>query len=365
MQSANPQTKREGIASGIADIKARQAMIVLFDDWLLSQVDDADFRDDIRKLVDEDDKNYKLIETVEINHGLRAQPKPATLDHIELARRILQGSEYSFLEKIAEYGFLKQMQIACGNIVHKVAQVSEPDVKLAVGPMAAVNADNISHAKKATAMMEVIGTYQIAGEALEQGLWARIKDTFAVATGGIAGGMVRPIEDMPITSVLAIDHRKVSALFKEIKSAADSQTAQERFLQLYSDLNSHTLAEEETFYETLRTRGMRADIDHAQGEHVRMKSLLERIRSSSPSTSNFTTMVDELEALVKHHVDKEEDEIFDMAKEQFTENELVLLSRRFKEAKMRVQEELAQRGIGRYMPLQPQDFGDFRSSAAH
>ena len=54
-------------------------------------------------------------------------------------------------------------------------------------------------------------------------------------------------------------------------------------------------------------------------------------------------MVSRLESLVSRHVDEEEDRLFPKIKERFSENELIVLSRRFKEEKIQAQEALAMR----------------------
>ena len=346
MQTHGTRSQREGIAGELADIKARQALIVEYDNWLLTEVDDDEFRDDVREIIDEDDRNYKLIESIELNHGVRVEPKLATVDHITLGRNILEGNEYSLLEKIAEYGLLKQMQVNCGHLVHKSAQAMEPDVKMAVGPIAAINSDNASHVSKAASMMEVIGTYQLVGEMPERGLWGRLKDAFVAAKAPFVSGMAEPVDDMPITAVLTVDHRKASALLKEIKAATDAQTAHERYLQLYADLNAHALAEEQVLYETLRSRGGFSEVEHSYKEHDEMKMLLEEIRLTSASAPDFQVKVDRLDKIVTHHVKEEEDDLFDKVKENFTENELIVLSRRFKDVKTRVQDDMAARGMG-------------------
>ncbi|MCA2962025.1 MAG: hemerythrin domain-containing protein [Silvanigrellales bacterium] len=334
---------REGIASKLADITARQRLINSYDDWLLSEVDDDDVRIDLQSMAQEDERNLKLLETISLAHGVRVEPQKATLGHIDLARGILDGNEYSVLEKIAEYSLLKQMQVSCGRLVQLLIASMDKDIRMAVGPIAALNGDNETHVKKASTMMEAIGRYEIAGETEERGLWSRMKEAFASATMPVVGGLAKPVDDMPLTSVLVVDHRKVSALFKEILATEDVRLAQERFHQLYIDFHAHSLAEEKVLYETLRFRGGFAEIDHSYEEHEEARTLFDDIRSASPDSAKFKSMVSRLESLVSHHVDEEEDRLFPKIKERFSENELIVLSRRFKEEKMQAQESLALR----------------------
>lgn len=340
----NPSQYKAGIASELADIKARQALVLDFDDWLLARIDEDQFLDEIRHMRDADEKNLRLLENLEVQLGERVSPKPATQRHIELAREILEDGQYSMLEKTAELGLLKTMQVTCGTLVARALESADKDLALAASPIAGLNADNGKHLRWMKDITNEVGLFQIAGEQVDGNLWGKIKNTFASATTMLGINAAQPMEDMPITSVLALDHRKVDLLFGEVLASDDFERARNRFEGIYKDLNVHALAEEEVFYRALQDRSASNDISHAFAEHQEMKALLQDIRANPGSFEGFKASVTRLRDIVKHHVNEEEDDIFDLAKDVFSENELVLLSRRFMAHKERILEDFASRG---------------------
>lgn len=340
----NPSQYKAGIASEIADIKARQNLVLDYDDWLLARIDEDNFLDEVRQMRDADEKNLRLIENLEVQLGERVAPKPATVRHIELAREILEDGRYSMLEKTAELGLLKAMQATCGTLTARALESADKDLAFAASPIAGVNADNGKHLRWMKDITNEVGLFQIAGEQVDGNLWGKIKNTFASATTMLGINVAQPMEDMPITSVLALDHRKVDLLFGEVLSSDDFDRARNRFEGLYKDLNVHALAEEEVFYRALQDRSASSDISHAFAEHQEMKTLLQDIRANPGSFEGFKASVTRLREIVKHHVNEEEDDVFDLAKDVFSENELVLLSRRFMTHKERILEDFASRG---------------------
>lgn len=340
MEKTSATIVNKGLASEIADIKVRQALVLDYSDWLLSRVDRDEMIDELSEMREDDEKNLRLIENMEVQHGVTAQPKPAAMRHVELAREILIDPRYSFLEKVAEFGLLKTMQNTCGMLVARSMQIADPDVRLALGGFAAVNADNMKHMKWITTMTNVIGTRQITGSEEEPGLWGRVREMFTAAAGAIGAGVAEPLEDLPITSVLAMDHRKVDALFVETLSASTYETAREHFESIYKDLSVHAAAEEDVFYRALQDRGVSDLVLHAYDEHGDMKMKLEEIRSMPGTFEEFKRQVKLLQQMVSHHVREEEGRIFDSAKATFSENELVVLCRRFMQEKKRVQDDM-------------------------
>jgi hemerythrin superfamily protein len=70
----------------------------------------------------------------------------------------------------------------------------------------------------------------------------------AAMTGIIGGAVTRTKDEMNITEIITMDHRKTDTLFMEIASTDDPQKLQEFFGQLYKDLSVHAEAEEQVVY---------------------------------------------------------------------------------------------------------------------
>lgn len=331
--------KRQAIATKLADMKAVQNLIIKNEEKLLSACNDNDIRDRIRDMLEDDRKNLGVLETVIVQYGNPAQAKDKMQEFVKKTEELMQGSELSLYEKFVQHELLKHGQVMSGLIVHKAAQVVGADIEAAITPLNTVNFENRAHQEQLKGILEIIGTRELTGQDPDQGVWARVQDALAAITGVVGGAVTRTKNDMNITEIITMDHRKVDTLFTEIENTTDPKKVEEFFGQIYKDLSAHAEAEEEVVYPAVRS--YYPDTQDLYDEQAEMKQMLERIKSTSPSSPQFKDMVQQLKKAVKDHVQEEESDMFAKLRQNFSEEQMQQMSTRFKEAKSKVQQKLA------------------------
>ncbi len=247
-------TKRTAIGSKLADMKELQNLLISNEQMLLSAVNDDEIRDRFRKMLEDDQKNLGIIDTVIVQYGVKAQPKETVQKLTEKVQQLMQGSELNVYEKVFQHELLKHQQTMTGLLIHKAAQVVGADVEAAITPLNTVNFENRAHQEQLKGILEVLGVRELTGKEAKQGIWARVQDAVA-ALSGVAGSAVTQSSDksdMNIQDVIRLDHNKVNVLFTEINGTDDPQKIQEYFGQIYKDLTAHAQAEEEIVYPAVR-----------------------------------------------------------------------------------------------------------------
>jgi hypothetical protein len=128
---------------------------------------------------------------------------------------------------------------------------------------------------------------------------------------------------MDIYTYLQKDHRKVARLFKNIISSRTSKEKKRLFLELKQELELHADPEHHTFYEALRTNNLIGEEDaaHADKEHNEIKKSLAKLNKVSNNTVHWWVQLGELKRIVEHHVEDEENKMFEDAKNIISESE--------------------------------------------
>lgn len=156
--------------------------------------------------------------------------------------------------KVAHQELLKHAQVGAGILIHKCGQVVGADIQTAIAPLNTVNFENRAHQEQLKGMTEALGVRELTGRDADQGLWGRVQDAIAAMTGVVGSAVTQASDmtDIPITQLIRMEHTKARTLFREIENSNDPQRIQEYFGQLYKDLMSHAIAEEETVYPQVR-----------------------------------------------------------------------------------------------------------------
>jgi hemerythrin superfamily protein len=128
---------------------------------------------------------------------------------------------------------------------------------------------------------------------------------------------------MEIFEALKEDHRKLRNLSDSIlETEGKSDERKSYFEQLVVELKAHAMAEERYFYKPM----MRYDESHEQArhgisEHQEIDELIEKLKETDMSSPSWKSNFEKLSELVHHHLDEEEEEIFQVADKVFTEDE--------------------------------------------
>lgn len=333
-------TKRSAIAVKLADIKAIQQLIIENEQQLIREISDQEIKDRIQNMLNDDQKNLGVLETVIGQYGIQAKPQETVTQFIEKARELNKGSKLSLYEKVFQHELIKHQQVISGLTVHKAAQKVGADVLLAIGPLNTVNFENRAHQEQLKGILEILGVRELTGQDADQGIWARVQDAMA-ALSGVVGSVVTQNtdkKDLNIQDAIRLDHGKVNTLFTELLASNDSQKIQEYFGQIYKDLSAHAEAEEEVVYPRVRSFYGQGDTQELYDEQAEMKRILDEIKAISPSSSQFKDKVKQLMDIVGDHVRQEETTLFAAIRNNLSTEQSEQLATEFKAAKVRIQE---------------------------
>src|SRR6476619_1473067 len=130
-------------------------------------------------------------------------------------------------------------------------------------------------------------------------------------------------KNQDILELIATDHREVEQIFAQLENASSLEQLYQLFNQLYKELNLHSRAEELVFYPSLREYEDTDDmIEEAESEHEDAAALLEELKALSPDLPEFKAKIAELKEAVQHHVQEEEAEVFETARDCMDDQQL-------------------------------------------
>ncbi|MEG3928945.1 hemerythrin domain-containing protein [Microcoleus sp. D3_18a_C4] len=332
-------TKRQAIAMKLADMKALQNLLIANEQLFINSCNDSELAQRFRDMLEDDRKNLGVLETVIVQYGIQTEPKETSAKMIEEVQQLMQGSELTLFEKVTQHELLKHKQTMAGLLIHKAAQVVGADIEAAITPLNTVNFENRAHQEQLKGVLEILGVRELTGKDPDQGVWARVQDAMAAMTGIIGGAVTRTKDEMNITEILTMDHRKTDTLFMEIASTDDPQKLQEFFGQLYKDLSVHAEAEEQIVYPAIRS--YYSNTQELYDEQAEMKQMLAKIKSMNPSSSDFKAQIKQLQAAVQDHVKEEESDMFAQIRRNLSEAQMEQMATQFKAAKSTMQQEMA------------------------
>lgn len=340
MVSTLDDTKRSAIAVRLADMKVVQGLLISNDQKLAAVLQDADLSKHLRDMLKSDQKNLGILETVIVQYGVQAEPRPVVQQFVDMIRQSMEKSDLSLYDKVTQHELLKHSQCMTGIMLHKAAQRVGADVLLAFGPLNTVNFENRAHQEQLKGIMEQVGTRELTGQDADQGLWARVQDATA-ALSGVFGSVLTQTsdkQDLNIQDVIRLDHNKVNTLFTEIGQSNDPEKIQEYFGQIYKDLSVHAEAEEQVVYPAVRPFYGDGNTQELFDEQAEMKRVLDEIKAISPASSEFKSKVKQLMDAVGDHIRQEESTMFAAIRNNCSTQQQEQMATQFKEAKSQLQQ---------------------------
>ena len=158
---------------------------------------------------------------------------------------------------------------------------------------------------------------------------------------------------MDAFELLKTDHKKVAELFDLLETASGKRKL-DVFKRIKGELEVHTHIEETVFYPALEKPEETHDLTlEAYEEHNVVKSLLAELSGARSATDEWQAKAKVLRENVEHHVDEEENELFDKADDALSDEEIEALGERMAAAKARK--------LGQSVPKQT----DGRKSSSH
>lgn len=144
--------------------------------------------------------------------------------------------------------------------------------------------------------------------------------------------------------LLKKDHEKVSGIFEKLDATTERgvKTREELFTQLKQELDVHARIEEEIFYPALKNASETEELTlEAYEEHNVVKQLLAELEELPKDDETWGAKLTVLKENVEHHVEEEEGELFDGAREVLSREQIEELGARMEEAKREQKKALA------------------------
>ncbi len=336
-------TKRSAIATKLADMKALQQLLIQNEQLFLKETNDSEISKRFQDMLNDDQKNIGILETVIVQYGVHGEPKDTIKEMVEKIGKLMQGSELNLYEKVSKHELLKHEQVMSGLTIHKASQKVGADVMAAIAPLNTINFENRAHQEQLKGVLEILGVRELTGLDADQGIWARVQDAMA-AFSGVVGSVVTQNsdkQDLNIQDLIRMDHVKVNTLFTELLASNDPQKIQEYFGQIYKDLSAHAEAEEEVVYPRVRPFYGQNDTQELYDEQAEMKRTLDEIKAIDPSSPQFKDKIKQLIDAVGDHIRQEESSMFAAIRNNLSTQECEQLSTEFKAAKSKIAEKMA------------------------
>jgi Hemerythrin HHE cation binding domain len=148
---------------------------------------------------------------------------------------------------------------------------------------------------------------------------------------------------MDAFELLKADHQKVGELFDQLE-AATGKAKLKVFNQIKAELELHTHIEEKIFYPALEKPEETHDLTlEAYEEHKMVKTLLAELSGARTADDEWQAQAKVLREKVEHHVDEEENELFEKADDALSDEEIEALGERMEAEKARRQGRPAQK----------------------
>ena len=147
--------------------------------------------------------------------------------------------------------------------------------------------------------------------------------------------------------LLKEDHQKVSGIFQQIEPTTEraEKTRTELFARLKEELDIHARIEEAVFYPAIKQAAETREIVlEGFEEHHVVKMLLKELESMPVDTEQWTAKVKVLQENVEHHVEEEEGEMFQSARQVLTEDEINQLGAQMEQMKQQLKTQIKSAG---------------------
>lgn len=138
-----------------------------------------------------------------------------------------------------------------------------------------------------------------------------------------------------IFDVLREDHDKQRTLIDLVeKTGGDSKGREELFHRLRSEALAHAAVEERVFYSTLLAdETTRNKAGHSIEEHHEVETIFDELAETEFSSSGWLQRFRTVAKDLRHHVDEEEQEVFQLAGKALSDGQKTQMARQFRNEK--------------------------------
>jgi hemerythrin superfamily protein/carbon monoxide dehydrogenase subunit G len=138
-----------------------------------------------------------------------------------------------------------------------------------------------------------------------------------------------------VVDILTTDHREVTGLIQQIRSAGDAATRRDLADTMISELVRHAVAEEMYVYPAMKEHlpDGEAAVEHDIAEHKELERTMKELESVEATDLRFDSLITELETILADHVSDEESDQFPKLRASIPREELVQLGQKVQNAK--------------------------------
>ena len=142
--------------------------------------------------------------------------------------------------------------------------------------------------------------------------------------------------------IIRKDHQEVRGIFKNLLQAKKPELRDDLVAKLHKEIMPHMRAEERVVYSMLRSecRDCTDDVLESMEEHHAARLILNELQEISPEDERFTAKATVLHEMIEHHIEEEEEEIFEDLKKNVSDQKAGEILKKFKEEKERVKKSL-------------------------
>ncbi len=148
---------------------------------------------------------------------------------------------------------------------------------------------------------------------------------------------------MDAISLLKQDHEKVKKLLEQLESTTERgvKTRSELFATIKGEMMVHEAIEEEIFYPKLKAHPKAKDIVlEGYEEHHVVDLLMGELEQLDVTDESWGAKAVVMKENIEHHIEEEEGEMFQKARQVFDKDELEALGERMATRKRSAQQEL-------------------------
>jgi iron-sulfur cluster repair protein YtfE (RIC family) len=154
-------------------------------------------------------------------------------------------------------------------------------------------------------------------------------------------------EQVDALQLLKADHDRVKKMLNDLDETTEraEKTRTELFAKLNEELTIHAKIEESIFYPAIKQEAETREIVlEGFEEHHVIKMLLKELDSMPVDTEQWAAKLKVLKENVEHHVEEEEQEMFQKSREVLSEDEINQLGARMEEMKEQLKSQVKSAG---------------------
>lgn len=146
---------------------------------------------------------------------------------------------------------------------------------------------------------------------------------------------------MLIYETLKKDHQHLLGLINQLNTFEEHDDRRKSLIkEIRDEMVPHSRAEEAVFYNPLRTAtAAQHVVRHSFQDHIEAESLLKALQAEDMVHMDWKKTAQKLKAALEHHIYEEENIVFELAKQVFTDEQATRISDAFEKMKPQIREE--------------------------